>query len=637
MVTVWVRQPRGSKTDRPKAVVSVRSSWGLHSDIPSQEPGPIHRNSMNKGGSAEYLDAIVSIASEGPDFENRLQFMLAVLKPPALQFAPKDNLVERLTVSEESLGLARKWIDDCRVKHVSCREKSTAFRPTRLVSIGVDHVEQLRLCMGEDIDPDASYFTFSHCWGTEPMPERLLKENIQSRFSHIDYNKLPLNFQDAISAVKQLGGRYLWVDSLCIVQDSMEDWQHESGLMGQVYLNGCCNLSAIASESSSVGMVFERDPLDILPFRTTIGVEHNEEVVYICDPSIWQKGVDDSPLIERAWVCQERLLSACNLHFGKTQLLWECGTLTASETFPQGIPFQLQEFRARPLIKRNGSQFLRSPSGPNTQSLDDALHPIQLWDKTVELYSKCQLTYGSDKLLAIAGLAAISHDKFTQNGGKYFAGLWQEYLQYQLLWSGSALSRYPTRPAYRAPTWSWASVDGPVTMHETTSLCTSLMEIIDTHVDLVSKNPYGQVKGGYIRVKCALTPARVDHFKEFLAPTVFKRKAAVLCSWDYPAELNLGDESEIFYLLPVCAGTSSAKPESHQRSERDHTLTGLILAKAKDNSGDFTRCGIFESLDDDGVGDLTESCRLFANDAVGSGLTLSDEYRGGMGFVVRII
>jgi hypothetical protein len=540
-----------------------------------------------------------------------------------------------LTVSEESLKLAKKWIDDCRVKHVSCREKTIAFRPTRLISIGVDHVEQIRLCMGKDIHPDASYFTLSHCWGTEPMPERLLNENIQSKFLHIDYNKLPSNFQDAISIVKQLGGGYLWVDSLCSVQDSMEDWQHESGLMGQVYLNGCCNLSAIASESSSVGMIFEREPLDILPLRTSIGVERNKEVVYICDPSLWYHGIDHSPLIERAWVCQERLLSACNLHFGKTQILWECGTHTASETFPQGLPLQLEEFRARPLIKRNGSQFLRSPSGPSTRSLDDASHPIQLWNRTVELYSKCQLSYKSDKLLAIAGLAAISHDKFTQNGGKYLAGLWQEYLQYQLLWAGSAIDKGFTRPSYRAPTWSWASVDCHVFMHEISSLCTPLMEVIDAHIDLVSENPHGQVKGGYIRVKCALTPARVGNFKEFLAPTVFKKKVAVFCEWDYPADVNVGDENEIFYLLPVCAGTFSAELES-RRSERDHGLTGLILVKAEGNSGDFVRWGVFESQDDE-ASDLTESCHLFANDAASSGLTLSDEYRDGMRFIVRII
>jgi hypothetical protein len=207
-----------------------------------QDRGEIVTTYFKQEAQASYydLDAVVSVGSDGPDPEIMLRSTLAVLEPTgaflqypfqlhhsseslALQFEPKDDLTESLTVSDESLRIAQEWIENCKARHVDCREMTRAFRPTRLIDIGNKLVNQIRLCMGKDLHPDASYFTLSHCWGTKAMPERLLKENLQARFISIDYDKLPRNFRDAIGVVRRLGGRYLWIDSLCIIQDSVED------------------------------------------------------------------------------------------------------------------------------------------------------------------------------------------------------------------------------------------------------------------------------------------------------------------------------------------------------------------------------------------------------------------------------
>jgi hypothetical protein len=528
-------------------------------------------------------------------------------------------------VSEESLGLARRWIEDCKANHINCRDMARTFRPTRLIDIGDTAADKIRLCLGKDLPPNARYFTLSHCWGMKPMPERLLGDNLQSMFVQIDCEKLPRNFQDAIYIGRSLGGRYLWIDSLCIIQDSEEDWQHEAAVMGEVYLYGYCNLSAVASRDSSVGMVYRRQPTEISPLRTTFTTtsEGEEQEVYLCDPKLWYHGVVTAPLLERGWVCQERLLSSCNLHFGQTQIFWECATHTACETFPKGLPLQLEKWATEPLIKRKGGELLRSTSGLVPRSLEDPSHPLQLWNQVVELYSACQLSFGSDKLIALRGLAAISHHNFSSN---YLAGLWQEYLPFQLLWEVFNTAGASSPPSYRAPTWSWAAVDGAIMCHKICSHCVSLIEMVDARVDSVGSSPYGQVNRGYIEIKCSLTPARTDRF-EWLLPMCSKKP--ILSSWDY--SLKAEDKEETFYLVPVCGRIYGLSEGSEQR----HSLTGLIISEAKNRTGYFVRRGTFELDDDDDAGDIVESCRRFGNDSNNSGLKSSNDGSGM--FIIMVV
>jgi hypothetical protein len=500
---------------------------------------------------------------------------------------------------------------------------SGTFRPTRLIDIGDTAADKARLCLGKDLPANASYFTLSHCWGKKPMPERLLGDNLKSMFVQIDCEKLPRNFQDVIYIARSLGGRYLWIDSLCIIQDSEEDWQHEAALMGKVYLYGHCNLSAVASEDSSVGMIYKRQPTELSPLRTTLKAtsEDEEKEVYLCDPKLWYHGVATAPLLERGWVCQERLLSSCNLHFGQTQILWECATHTACETFPKGLPLALENYAVEPLIKRKGGKLLRLPSGLVPRSLGDPSHPLQLWNEVIELYSACQLSFVSDKLIAIGGLAAISHHNFSNN---YLAGLWQEYLPFQLLWEvmGSPLGIF-SPPPYRAPTWSWAAIDDQIMCHNLFSHCVSLIETVDAHVDLVGPTPYGQIKSGYIEIKCSLTPALLGSF-DWLVP-IFSKKP-IFAMWDY--SLNDEDKEETYYLVPVCGGPYE------EDSKRRHQSTGLIIAESKNCKGYFVRHGVFE-MDNNDAEDIVECCQRFANEYNDSSLKSSNDGSGR--FIITII
>ncbi|KAL2063411.1 hypothetical protein VTL71DRAFT_5216 [Oculimacula yallundae] len=215
-----------------------------------------------------------------------------------------------------------------------------------------------------------------------------------------------------------LGRRYLWIDMLCIIQDSKEDWQCEAALMGEVYRNGYCNLSAIAAEDGSVGIIFERQvaPTTV---RAVVCTSEDREAkdVLLCDPRSWYAAIDRSPLLARGWVCQVRLSSLRNVHFGRGKIFWKCASLVACEDFPDGTPHWQGRYHHKHYVKLTGAELLRTRSASNTAELspDEPSHPLSLWFHVVEWYSTCHLTFDSDKLVAIGGMAAASHHIFSAN------------------------------------------------------------------------------------------------------------------------------------------------------------------------------------------------------------------------------
>ncbi|KAF8849290.1 HET-domain-containing protein, partial [Acephala macrosclerotiorum] len=145
---------------------------------------------------------------------------------------------------------------------------------------------------------------------------------------------LPKAFWDAIVVSKMLGVKYIWTESLCIIQDSLSDWQREASLMSQVYSIGFCNISTTSVSDSTQRLFFARDPVKIRPvrFQACIGGMRSP--------------VTFAPLNKRAWVCQKRILSKRNLHFSDGEIFWERRELLAPETFPNGFSIQWRDIWA---------------------------------------------------------------------------------------------------------------------------------------------------------------------------------------------------------------------------------------------------------------------------------------------------
>ena len=185
------------------------------------------------------------------------------------------------------------------------------------------------------------YTTLSHCWGQLAI-KKLEKDTLKDMVKKIAISELPKTFQDAVVVTRELGIRYLWVDSLCIIQDSAEDWATESSNMRLIYKNCILNIAATAAQDSSIGCFFDRNTNIVRPCR----IEITETGIYdFLSSNAWFDDVISAPLNQRAWVVQEQLLAPRVLHFGKTQLFWECNetvSFSVSILFPLSVA--LQEF-----------------------------------------------------------------------------------------------------------------------------------------------------------------------------------------------------------------------------------------------------------------------------------------------------
>ncbi|KAL9101798.1 MAG: hypothetical protein Q9187_009199 [Circinaria calcarea] len=220
-------------------------------------------------------------------------------------------------------------------------------------------------------------------------------------------------------------------------------------MMWEIYTNSYLNLSATASYDSTQSLFRKRNPEMLSHCAVTIPEGHPQigSGEYICyDDCEWLHLVDNGPVNTRAWVLQERLLSPRVVHFSENQLFWECHQLKASERFPGGIPSRYSSSGQRRLLHNE----LR---GQEPRKL------LEVWDKIVAEYTSTNLTYGSDKLVAISALAR-QVSEYSKVAGEYLAGLWRNKLIGQLCWSSS--SRTVRSKEYRAPSWSWACLDGAI-------------------------------------------------------------------------------------------------------------------------------------------------------------------------------
>jgi Heterokaryon incompatibility protein (HET) len=310
---------------------------------------------------------------------------------------------------------------------------SSQWIPSRLISVGSAGEEYLRICTRDDVPAGRGYMTLSHCWGKLNIL-KLTVENLSQLLKSIPFTELPKTFQDAISITRALGIQYLWIDSLCILQDSEDDWRRESAMMGDVYSNSFCSIAATKAKDGSVGCfgnrdVFEAIPLIIKPAagspalqsRLTDGDEYPE--YHFLSDDLVNQAITYSPLGCRAWFFQERLLSPRILHFSAHQMVFECPKAVACERYPAGVSVMPG--------KEHLKQSVSITSETLAQLSSDQWPELHLiWEEIVKTYSRMSLTYVKDKLIAISGIAQRMSGSFKCN---YLAELWEERLLEQLL------------------------------------------------------------------------------------------------------------------------------------------------------------------------------------------------------------
>ncbi|KAF2114586.1 heterokaryon incompatibility protein-domain-containing protein [Lophiotrema nucula] len=371
------------------------------------------------------------------------------------------------------------WLRRCDSGHDACK-RTGDFTPRRLVFIKGDE----DVCLLNTEDQQAlTYMTMSHCWGDNKTMIKTTRANSTGRTRKIDWSELPSIYRDSIAITRALGCRYIWIDSLCIVQDDDEDWLDQSGKMADVYSNSFLNIAATAC-SGSGGTLFadrklfggpdeEWEELPPGPARITTEATNVRRRVCV-RPSHWsQHGYvegsvrnhrwDNAPLLDRAWVLQERLLAPRTIHFGISELLYECKTCMECEC--GGIASFLYEKASEMPNTTTPGNASNDPITPKARfaqstsanaSEEDALI---LWLELVQQYSSLCITKTSDRPYALLGIAKHMC-RATQSN--YVAGIWTSDLPRSLLWQGTPTS-YTGRKRLGngIPTWSWMSQYDP--------------------------------------------------------------------------------------------------------------------------------------------------------------------------------
>lgn len=177
------------------------------------------------------------------------------------------------------------------------------------------------------------YVALSHRWGDqrEHPPLRTLRTNIRQFFEDgIDLTSLPKTFKDAVLATRALGIRYLWIDSLCIIQGPDGDFTTEATKMEDVFSSAYCVLAATRATGQWSGFLGDRSSA-----RHSLQYKYAgfKEPFAICEfVDDFKKDVLEGKLNTRGWVLQERVLARRTIYFAETQTYWECRRGVRCET-----------------------------------------------------------------------------------------------------------------------------------------------------------------------------------------------------------------------------------------------------------------------------------------------------------------
>jgi hypothetical protein len=482
---------------------------------------------------------------------------------------------------EKAIGRVKDWLRSCDNQHcclprwhVSSNQRPAL--PTRVLR--VDNKDK-KVYLEESQGKTGRYIALSHCWGTSKRL-KTVRSNLKELKNGICTSKIPQTFRDAIDVCRSLHISYLWIDTLCIIQDDDADWEAEASRMGSVYLNSYLTISALHSVDDSQGCfpTISRQPYSmpfpfvspdvictkrpavantipfVVPGNGTSGEDSylrshpfsvhgmGRRKFYITNEWMLPSTKSEprtyatwdfmglvsapfdplltAPLSRRGWVLQERLLSPRTLHYSEGQLYWECQQCVVGEdgSILRRVFPRLEDLIAsRQEAVRLASAASASAAGAEEGSTAAGSRgDCDQWLSLVEVFCTRKLTKEHDKLVALAGLARVIAEK---SGDKYLAGLWKSNLLNGLCYARKTtrvvhhcdnpahIAALPqptaaefTRPSRdRAPTWSWAAVDGEVAFERSTT-GRMVATVVEATVTAVGSDPFGQVKAGSVRL-----------------------------------------------------------------------------------------------------------------------------------------
>lgn len=431
----------------------------------------------------------------------------------------------------------KTWVHSCKKDHLTCAKADsliTRHLPKRVLQIGPASNDGIRLVEQGDSDRQEAepYIALSHCWG---RTQHLTTEGntLGRRKKNIPFASMSRNFQDAITIARKLDIQYVWIDSLCIVQDDAKDWETEASKMASIYNGAYLVVAATATPDGSGGCLFARKPHITIngtsptgaPFeiygRETIshdifGWNVDKNLRRVWDPSNTQEWINRHdtayPLMSRAWCFQERMLATRMLHYTKKEVVFECASSMSCECGALQDHDQDPHLEARRTILTRPAQV---PGGTVTSQNDHDIGDPGTWRDFMMEFSQKKITRRTDCLPAIAGLAVKWHRG--PSTGRYLAGIWEDDLLRSLAWLPHEADQ-GQELGYIAPSWSWLSAQRGVTWGGNLRRARKYFVTINHDKTachpLHDVNPFGQVSSGYIFMTGRIMPVRISKVNE---------------------------------------------------------------------------------------------------------------------------
>jgi len=584
LVRVYVQRPNLNFT--PSGFLKLRPHVEAQNDGDAWEP--------LDGARQQRYSSVPSGNTGGGVMLDRLP------SPPWTTHIPGEDMASHPlhTASPKSFQLVRDWIRLCTESHLSCRQTEPQRLPTRLLRVFVHGssselatrcVQLVEMEPGTMNTGNLRYAALSYCWGTSNSV-KLTRSTHKALLGGIPAAKLAKTLEDAVHTTLRLGLEWLWVDSLCIFQDALDDWTREAATMYDTYQGSFITIAALGASDSNDGLYARRDPLQYAPCPL-LPQRGGSETIWAypdttCLDPPWKTYY---PLHTRGWVFQERILPPRTVKLGP-MVAWEC-----REVFTDDLKFE-----EAPKVTLCG-EFHRICLGNIDQT-----KIRDFWTVALKAYSRGQLSVKTDRLSAISGIIS-GIQKAT--GWDNMSGLWLRSLMTELVWWTHA--KQCKRTGLR-PTWSWISVDGVInSLHIDKSKRRDLAAVqvksrhnCDVTSDSIPQNTPPTLQLSCIPLEISSCEGGTRLVPEFL----------IVSSKPNPQKLDFrldleGMLPQFFVPLFAVVGSEASKAN----------ICGIGVIRSQAYPGCYERVGFAES---DGSVDLEDFQRRFLNHSMRESLNL---------------
>ncbi|KAF4805821.1 hypothetical protein CGCSCA5_v015005 [Colletotrichum siamense] len=444
---------------------SREGTW-YHSIWLHGEYVPVEHNTGSRRGESSGGGVWISVGRFRAGFNNMEETNISGFQVTArLSWYALNRTSAALSYPERCIGvdpdanahisLARSHFEECRKFHKLCAVQRSKAMPTRVIAVG-DTSRPPRLLVTEGLEEP--YLALSYCWGPSQTTFKLTKDTFDKMIKGINEGRLTKTHQEAINFTRALGLHYIWIDALCIIQGDENDWSFESRRMEQVYGNAALTIVAARSSDACLGFINPPSSTGKIGKACAIPLSpSNKDVLYLDVPRTVKRG----PVWTRGWCFQEKILSNRSVIFCETQLLYECRTWEIWEDGKSKHLGSVPTFLAPGFVS----------SAKNREA--DIAKTLSMWYQSLYDFTQRKLSNPHDVFAAIASIAKLAKEVLQS---RYLAGLWEADLVRGLLWKSmhSFLGKrcepvtrpkptaFAPAPVLRAPSWSWASVEGHI-------------------------------------------------------------------------------------------------------------------------------------------------------------------------------